>query len=428
VDITVESIAIGDELLDGRVLDGNSKGLGDALSVLGLELTRTTIVNDDRATIAEAVREASARATLIVTSGGLGPTTDDVTAEAIALAAGTDLRLDEDALARVTAMFAARNLPMPDNNRRQAMLPRTSRTLPNAQGTAPGFVTPVGGAFVWSFPGVPREYTHLLEEHLLPVLRARMQSRNQAVVRRTIRTIGIGESTVGERLAAFEKAHPDVRVQYRVFYPENLVRLVVGGPDATIADARADALVEEARAAIGRSAYAIGDTSIEERVVHLLVERGETVSVAESCTGGLIAKRLTDVPGSSKAFRGGVVAYANEAKSELLDVDAKLIERDGAVSEGVAKALAEGAQKRLHATWALSSTGIAGPAGGSLDKPVGTVWLGVAGPSGVRAEKKKLPDFGRERIRELATALSLAWLLEELEGKSDSTTRGGVAS
>lgn len=413
--LRIESLAIGDELLDGRIADKNTQDLGDALAALGLELQGARTVPDQRATIVAAVREASARADIVVTSGGLGPTTDDITAECVAEAAGAGLRLDEASFDKIKAMFALRGIPMPESNRRQAMLPSTSMTLDNEQGTAPGFVTPIGDAQVWSFPGVPREYHHLLADRLLPRIRERLVAGGEApvLVRRTLRTLGLAESAVGERLASLSADNPDVRVQYRAAFPEILVRLVVEGTDRAACEARADQLLDRARADIGASVYGTGDDPLEVRVLRLLEARGETLATAESCTGGLVAKLLTDVPGSSSVVIGGVVSYANSAKTGVLDVDTALLEAHGAVSAEVATAMAAGARARFGSTWSVAITGVAGPSGGTADKPVGLVWFAVAGPHGVEATKKRFPDFGRGRIREMAAATALRLLLEK---------------
>ncbi len=421
--LRIESLAIGDELLDGRVVDKNSNDLGDALSQLGLELQGARTVPDRRALIVSALKEAAARADIVVTSGGLGPTSDDITGECIAEAAGTGLRFDEASFARIKDMFALRAIPMADSNRRQAQLPATSTTLVNDMGTAPGFVTPlVTGEHtceVWSFPGVPREYRHLLQDRLLPSLRARMAAapggeRQRVLVRRTLRSLGLAESAVGERLAALEREHPDVRLQYRAAFPEIIVRLVLVGDDQGACEVRADALLLRARADIGGSVWGTGDDPLELHVLRALQKKQHTIATAESCTGGLIAKRLSDVPGSSSALMGGVVAYDNAVKVALLDVPASLLEQYGAVSAEVARAMAEGARHRLGATWAVSVTGIAGPDGGSAEKPVGFVCFGVAGPSITVAVAKKFPDFGRERIREMAAAHALRMVLEQM--------------
>lgn len=427
--LRIESLAIGDELLDGRVLDSNTRNLGDALSILGLELSGARTVPDARDLIVAALREAIARCDVVVTSGGLGPTSDDITAECIASAGGEGLRFDEPSFARMTAMFASRGIPMPESNRRQAMLPASSRTLENQMGTAPGFVTPftvtdAAGSRtveVWSFPGVPREYDHLRDDHLLPNLQGRLDgSKPKMLVRRTLRSLGLAESAIGERLGPLEKANPDVRVQYRAAFPEIIIRLVlvVENDDAAAVAARADALADAARVAIGKSVFGAGDASLEERVLTSLRRHGWSVVTAESCTGGIVAKRLTDMAGASDVVKGGVVSYANAVKTAALGVPESMLAEHGAVSEPVALAMARGARERLGADVAVATTGIAGPGGGSADKPVGTVWFAVSTPNVTMAVHKKLPDFGRDRVREMAGATALRILLDVLDGES----------
>jgi nicotinamide-nucleotide amidase len=438
--LRIESLAIGDELLDGRVQDSNTKNLGDTLSVLGLELQGARTVPDDRALIIGALQEAIARADVVVTSGGLGPTSDDITAECIAEAVPEGLRFDEPAFERMTAMFASRGIPMPESNRRQAMLPSSSSTLENQMGTAPGFVTPFQVASaegaprkveVWSFPGVPREYEHLRDEHLLPALKARLDgAAPRLLVRRTLRCLGLAESAIGERLGPLEKQNPDVRVQYRTAFPEIIIRLVLvssgdaadAGADRQAVEARADALCATAREAIGKSVFGIGDDPLEVRVLAALRKRQLTIVTAESCTGGLIAKRLTDIAGSSDVVKGGVVSYANAVKTAALGVPDAMLQEHGAVSEAVAKAMAQGARERLDADIAVSVTGVAGPGGGSVEKPVGSVWFGLstrrATTTTTTAVLKRFPDFGRERIREMAAATALRLVLDSLDGEA----------
>jgi nicotinamide-nucleotide amidase len=425
--LRVESLAVGDELLDGRLADTNSRTLADALSPLGVTLGRAVCVDDDVDVISDAVREAAVRADIVVTSGGLGPTTDDLTAEGVARAAGCELRLDEPTMEFIRARFAERGLDMPDNNRRQAEVPQTARVVKNGAGIAPGFVTRVGGAEVWSFPGVPREYRWLLDNALLPALRERVGAGAGVVARRTLRCLGITESGLGAALETLLADHPEVQVQYRTSFPENHARLVVRADTAAAADERADALAAQARAAIGGAAYAVGEQPLEALVVERLVARGQTVALAESCTGGLIGKLLTDVPGASSALVGGVIAYANDVKERELDVDAGLIAEHGAVSEEVAGAMAIGARARLGADWALAVTGVAGPDGGTDDKPVGTVCFGLASAHGVETKRRLLLGTTRDMIRQLAAAVALRWLYSRAAGP-DAEHAGPVAT
>lgn len=421
--LVVEALAIGDELLDGRLADTNSRALADALAPHGITLSRTMTIGDEVDVIAEAVLEAAARADVIVTSGGLGPTVDDLTARGVARAAGCELRLDEETLAYIERRFAERGIEMPDNNRRQAELPATGEVLGNEAGVAPGFVTRVGSAEVFSLPGVPREYRWMLEHKVLPRVLPRVSAQAGDVIeRRTLRCLGITESGLDAALAELASENPDVLLQFRTSFPENHARLVVKGRDSREVKERADALVARARAAIGGACYGIGEESLAERLVPALIERGRTVAVAESCTGGLLGKHLTDVAGSSSAFRGGIIAYANDVKERLLDVDADLLATHGAVSEEVAAAMATGARARLGADFALSVTGVAGPGGGSEDKPVGTVCFGLASEGGVETKRRLLLAPTRAMIRELSAAVAMRWLLVHLERETRERT------
>ncbi len=425
----VEAISIGDELLDGRLADGNSKDLADALAPYGLSLTRTTAVADDVAAIAEVVVEAATRADVVITSGGLGPTTDDLTALGVARAAGCDVRLDEATFAFIERRFLERGVPMPPNNRRQAELPSSGEMLGNEVGIAPGFWTRVGAAEVYSLPGVPREYRWILEHKVLPRVLPRLARGDMGDVteRRTLRCLGITESRLGTALEELQRDNPDVLVQYRTRFPENHARIVVRGVGRAPTASRADELVARARAAIGGACYAVGEQGLAELVVRRLIETKHTVAVAESCTGGLLGKQLTDIAGSSVAFHGGVIAYADDVKAALLDVPRALLDQHGAVSEEVAAAMATGARARVGADYALSVTGIAGPGGGSDDKPVGTVCFGLAHAGGVESKRRLLLGSTREMIRELSAAVALRWLLTHLAGHA-SEPGGPVSS
>ncbi len=401
--LKIETLAIGDELLDGRLADTNSQMLARDLVDLGITLSRQTVVGDAVEEIAEAVRRAAERADIVVTSGGLGPTTDDLTAEGVAQAAGVSIRLDEPSWERIQSLFAARGLELPENNRRQAEVPESARILENQKGVAPGFVTEVGSAEVWSFPGVPREFQHLQAAHLIPHLKERLSATS--LFTETLRCLGATESKVGSVIEPIEGRYPNLRFQYRAHFPEILLRLV--GSERAEVERAAD----EAEEAIGRSVYGRGEASLAERVLHALEAAGQTLATAESCTGGLIAKTLTDVPGASRVYRGSVVAYEDDVKVALLDVEEATLKAHGAVSQAVATQMAEGARTRLRADWAVSTTGIAGPGGGTLEKPVGTVCIALAGPRGTKARTLHLPIPERERIRSMSAAVALRELL-----------------
>lgn len=426
--LRIEALSIGDELLDGRLADTNSQHLADELAQLGLTLHRVVLAPDDIDALCLAFQEASERADIVVTSGGLGPTTDDLTAEAIAQAVGCGLRLDEAVWEKIQKGFADRGWPLPPNNIRQAQLPETSTTLPNEAGVAPGFCTPCGRAKLLSFPGVPREYRWMVKKHLLPLLLQLGQGDDgERHVTRTLRCLGITESALDQALAGLEEKNPDLKLQYRTSFPENHVRLLVHGAAGKALDARADALAAEAKSLIGTSVYGEGNASLEERIVMRLQQEGATLTTAESCTGGMIGQRLTDVPGVSDCYAGGVIAYANALKMDVLGVYESSLATHGAVSEVVAAEMAEGARRRWGSTYALSVTGIAGPGGGTEDKPVGTVCFGLSGPVGTRTFQRYLPFRLRDRIRAMASAVALRALLRELQGDTeDSQSAIGV--
>lgn len=426
--LRIEALSIGDELLDGRVADTNSQFLADQLAQAGIALRRVVLAPDDIGMLAEALTEAAACADVVVTSGGLGPTTDDVTAEAVARAAGCELRLDEEVWAGIQLRFAERGWPLPPNNIRQAQLPAASITLPNGVGVAPGFCTPVAGAKIYSFPGVPHEYRWMVNSHLLPLLeRDRAVQPRARTTTRTLRCLGITESALDHAMAGFEEEHPDVKLQYRTNFPENHVRLLVNGLEPAPLEQRADALCATAQARIGSSVFGVGEASLEERVVARLLAENMTLVTAESCTGGMIGERITRVPGVSPAYLGGVVAYANALKIHVLGVSESTLETHGAVSEAVAAEMAAGARERFGATYALSVSGVAGPSGGTEEKPVGTVCFGLSGPKGTKTFQRHLPFQQRERIRMMATALALRSLLRELQHESeDAKTTVGV--
>ncbi len=410
--LSVMTLAIGDELLDGRIADTNSQTLADALYRHRVSLSGARVVDDDIDRIEAALLDLAATADIIVTSGGLGPTTDDVTAQAVARAAGVDVTRDQATLDKLQALFAKRTLPMPANNERQADVPVGADIWPNGAGISPGFLTRVGPATVVSLPGVPREYRWFVAEHVVGLVTGRLPDR-VATAHRTVRGLGIAESALADVVEKMQLG-PEVRIQYRTRFPENHVRFIVTAKSPEEADARAAQLAEEAAAAIGGAVYAIGERDLEDLLLTALVDAEATVSLAESCTGGLIAERLTAVPGASRAFWGGAVTYANEAKVAVLGVNPDTLAAHGAVSEEVAAEMAQGARERLGTTYALSVTGIAGPDGGTPEKPVGTVCFGLAGPAGVKTKLRRLPDFGRGGIRALAASVALRFLLQEL--------------
>lgn len=396
--LAVEILATGDELLTGQLVDTNSPWLMDRLWELGILVRRKTLVGDDRQDLAAAVREITARADVVVLSGGMGPTEDDLTAETVAAVLGAPLELHEPSLRAIEERFRRFGREMTPNNAKQARFPRGAEVVPNAYGTAPGFAVKVGRAELVCFPGVPSEYKGLCQDWLLPRLGARLGG--DAPVAGMVKLLGVGESAADHRMRPVmdDPAHAGVRFGYRAHFPEVHVKWTVPGPDAAAREARIRAQV---RALFGAQAFGEGKDELPAVVVARLAARGERVALAESCTGGLLAELLTDVSGASAVLDLGVVAYANAVKERLLGVDGAVLAAHGAVSEPVARAMAEGARRVGEATWGIGITGIAGPTGGTPEKPVGTVHLALAGPGGTEAVAR-LYRGDRARVRRAA--------------------------
>ena len=378
---TVEFIVTGDEVLRGLVADTNTAATASKLYPLGLRLRRTVVVGDRGEDIRRALLEAAGRADVCIVSGGLGPTADDLTAACAAEAAGVALHLDQAWLQKLHALWEKRRpgQPMPENNRRQAWLPAGAENLGNPDGSAPAFALQLDRCTFYFLPGVPREYHRIIDETIVPRL-ARLTGQT-ALATRTLQCVGIAESALDELVRPALEAHPKVRFGFRTRFPENHLSLAAQAATEPEAAALLAAAEADCRRALGGFVYGQDGVTFAQALGLALAARGETVAVAESCTGGLLGALLTDVGGSSAWMRGGVIAYSNEVKTSALGVPAELLAAHGAVSEEVARAMAAGARARLGATWALSITGIAGPDGGTPDKPVGTVWMALAADS-----------------------------------------------
>ena len=403
-------VAIGDELLSGETVDTNSSYLDAQLESWGWRVVRHLTVADDEADIAAAFKEAASRSALVLSTGGMGPTQDDLTMGGLAAALGCPLVLNEVALEALKARFAARGWSMSPNNRRQAMVPEWAEVLVNEVGSAPCITATLFDAQVYCMPGVPSEVRWLLEHRVKP----RVGPSAPLILRRAVKVIGVGESRLENELRAVIDAHSGVQFGFRTMGAENHVKLAAGGSDASGRLTEAESAV---RAALGDRVFGNDGESLSEVVGAELKAAGQTVATAESCTGGLIAKRLTDVPGSSAYVTGGVVAYANQAKVSLLGVDPDVIEAHGAVSEPVARQMAAGVRERLGADWGLSATGVAGPGGGTPEKPVGLVWIGLAGPEGVQTRSLDRPG-NRANIRDGTAKILMHWLLNEVRGST----------
>ncbi len=414
-------VTIGDELLRGEIVDSNKSHLSQRLLALELETTRHVSVPDDPRLMEEVLREASARARVVLVSGGLGPTRDDLTTEIAARTFGRKLVRDAESLEQIRAFFRRGNREMAENNAKQADFPEGAEILPNPIGTAPGFMLDVPSPSpgepptqLFFMPGVPRELYRMLDEEVVPRISARL-GRGRVVRARLLRTFGIGESNLDRMLADLAQGDPDAVIGFRTQFPDNLVRILVRAADERTAETRLDLLEREVRARLGDLVVGAGEQKLEEVAAALLRERKRTIAVAESLTGGLIASRLTDVPGSSAYLLEGVVAYANDAKVRALGVAPESLAQHGAVSEPVARQMAEGVRKHAGADIGLASTGVAGPDGGSAEKPVGTLWLALADGAGTIAHRYQLMT-DRARNKELASQLALDWIRRRLLG------------
>jgi nicotinamide-nucleotide amidase len=412
--MNAEIIAVGSELVNGQKLDTNSQWLSRRLGELGLDVRYHTSVGDDLQNNVDAFRIASGRARLVLISGGIGPTQDDLTREALARVAGVPLIEDPESLEALRAFFERRNRPMPDRNRVQALMPEGAEAIANPYGTAPGIWMPMDGTIFVALPGVPGELKRMFDEQVVPRLRS-SGLIDRVIVHRVVNLFGKGESDI-------EAEALDLTVRGR--RPE----VGITASDATISfriscecadEVSALAEIEPTLALIrerfGPWIVGEGTTDVTEALVEALLAKKATLAVAESCTGGLIAQRLTAIPGVSDCFLGGVVSYANSAKQQLLGVPEALLKTVGAVSPEVAEAMASGVRERFGATLGLSVTGIAGPGGGSEEKPVGLVYLGLATPSGVSHRRLLLgPDQPREVIRSRSAKNAMNWARQVL--------------
>ena len=406
--IEAELISTGSELLSGRTVNRHAHTLGGALRALGIELVRDTTLPDDAAAITSAVKDALARVPLVFVTGGLGPTSDDITRDAVAAALGRSLALHDDARAHLEAWFARNRKPVTESALRQALVIVGADALRNRAGIAPGQRVEQDGRVLFLLPGPPRELKAILEDHVLPDLRARFATA--APVIEEIRMFAaLGESDL-QMWMNTRSVPADVVVGYCASPGILEFRLTTHDPASAAAVV---ALAEEAGAAFQPNLYARRRAGLEDVLAGLLRERGETLAVAESCTGGMLGAVLTSLPGSSAWFSGGVICYANASKVRDLGVSPSTLEHHGAVSEACAREMAEGARARFQSTHAVSITGIAGPEGGSVEKPVGTVCIAVAGPHGTRVTTHKL-NGDRETVRESARQRALLQLWRAL--------------
>jgi nicotinamide-nucleotide amidase len=410
--LSAEIIAVGSELLTPERTDTNSLWLTGKLNEIGVEVMLKTIVGDDEARLEEAIRDALKRSDIVVTTGGLGPTEDDLTRQVSARAAGRELVYRDELEADLRERFARWGREMPEINKRQAFVIDGSEVLPNPNGSAVGMLVRLDGKFLAVLPGPPREMKPMFETYVLPRLRG-AAGGGMLARRRVLRVSGMGESAVDEVIAPIYKSYPQVQTSILFSRIEIEIHLNARSTSAVEADSLLEELAGKIAGALGPAVFATDGETMEEIVGRMLNERRETVAVAESCTGGLIGMRLTEVPGSSSYFMEGAVTYANEAKMRALGVSERTLLAHGAVSPETAEEMARGMRERAGTDHAVSVTGIAGPGGGSEEKPVGTVFVGYAGPGGSKSMKFLLPG-DRELVRWRASQAALDYLRRRL--------------
>ncbi len=375
----IEVVTIGDELLLGFTIDTNAAHLARALAAEGVEIVRRTTCGDTAQSIAEAVGDALSRSGAVITTGGLGPTSDDLTKPSIAALFGRDMVLDEEHLEWMRERWRTRfQREMPESNRQQAMLPRGATKLTNNHGSAPGiWLENEKGQWVAMLPGVPREMRGMLADTLLPRIRERLGSNLRVVKSRTLRTTGIGESNIADLIAKIDGGVGDVDLAYLPNADGTDLRITARNIAPKRAEVVLGAAAERLHSVVGSFVYGEDAADLAAVVLDACREKKITVGVAESCTGGMLGARLTAIPGSSDVVRGGVIAYHNDIKRRMLGVSQALFDEHGAVSEPVARAMAAGAREATGVDAALAITGVAGPGGGSEEKPVGLVWIAM---------------------------------------------------
>lgn len=406
-------ITIGDEILIGQIVDTNSVSISKHLNSAGIVVREKCSIGDDRTQIVETLERALANSQVVIVTGGLGPTKDDITKKTLAELFGSGMHLDERVAGHVQRMLESRGIVFNELNRGQALVPDCCTVLFNAHGTAPGMWFEREDKVVVSLPGVPFEMEHLMQDEVMPRLKARFSLRS--IVHRTLITAGLAESMLAERIAPWEEALPPY---LKLAYLPNpgAVRLRLSAYEVegeSVAREIAERF-EALKQIIPEYVVGYETATVQELVHRTLTERGETLATAESCTGGTIAARFTAMAGASAYFRGGVVAYSNDLKQQVLGVSADDLERFGAVSEPVARQMAEGVRRLAGSDYAVATTGIAGPAGGSEEKPVGTVWIAVAGPRGTVAVCRQC-GTDRGQIVDRASSFAIGMLRDALK-------------
>jgi nicotinamide-nucleotide amidase len=409
-------LTIGNELMNGRVTDANASFIAREASQQGWSVDAIMSVGDDFALIKNRLDYLMPMTDAIICSGGLGPTSDDITTAAIAQAFGLPLYTDENVLAYIKDIFTKFNLRWVENNAKQAMFPRGAEVIPNLRGTAPGFLLTVKKKLIFVIPGVPAEAKMMMTEEIIPALRKHFPQNEQYAVKQTIKTFGLSEAAVDDRLKDIDFDSMGVSIGFYPVFPENHIVLISRCKTQNHAQTNLQKAQDEVSSRLQDYIFSYGEKTLEDVIAGILTERKLTIAVAESCTGGLITNRLTDVSGSSDYLERGLVTYSNKAKISLLDVPAEVIEKYGAVSEETARLMAEGIRKLAGTDLGLSSTGIAGPTGGSKEKPVGTVYIALAYSKQTICRHYSY-RWDRKRNKEVFSEAALFLLKNYLQGK-----------
>jgi len=402
--MTAAVISIGTELTRGELVNTNAAWLGEELTKLGFDVVEHSTVDDHLDRIVTLTRRLAEAHRVVIVTGGLGPTSDDLTVEAAAKAAGVELLRDESIVEAIRQKFKAFGRVMPESNAKQGDFPEGAEILSNPTGTAPGFAMALGQARFFFVPGVPREMKHIFHESIVPAIAALAEPRTHQV---HLRTFGMTESGVAEALRGLEDAHEGLTLGYRAHFPEIEVKVHVRADSVAEAEQRSHAIADEVRALLGDAVFGGRADTFAEVVGKTLRDQGKTLAVAESCTGGQVGEMLTRVPGASDYLLLDAVVYANSAKEAVLGVGPEVLREHGAVSAETAAAMAEGALRVVDADIAVSITGVAGPGGGTEDKPVGTVWFGLARKGEPTVTKHRKLPWGRDRVQTLSAYFAL---------------------
>lgn len=412
-----EIVAVGSELLTPSRVDTNSLFVTQQLNILGIVVRRKSIVGDQALEIREVFTNSLRKSEIVILMGGLGPTNDDITREVVSETLGRRLSLDARILEDLICRYQKLGLKMTENNRRQAMVMEGAVVMKNPNGTAPGLFLKEGKTLVFLLPGPPGELQPMMTDELMPLIRKHKRTSSQEY--RQLKVASEVESKVDSLIGSIYKSFPGIDTT--ILASPGVIELFFywrGEDDRRLANRELSELVERIRSKLGNSVFTDEDKSLEEVVGQLLRSQGKTLATAESCTGGVIGKMLTDIPGSSQYYLGGAVCYSNDLKTQLAGVQETALERFGAVSGPVAQQMASGIQKRVGSDFGLAVTGIAGPDGGTPEKPVGLVFLGLSTPQEAAVRELRLRG-SREVIRVRSARLALDWLRRKLEGRSD---------